>query len=75
MMGIFYKNYSLLVTQESDARLLDKIFVGSKILSADLNRSILYFNLPFETILKDRQTPKMLFPLSNNSDMRLPQIS
>ena len=73
MFGVFYRNYSLAVNSESDSRFLAKIFEHSKVLS-DLNKSLLYFNLPFESILKDRHLPTQLFP-PPNSDMKLPMIS
>lgn len=57
MFGVFYKNYSLLVNSDSDAKLLPKLFTSSKILS-ELNKSILYFNMPYETILKERHIPQ-----------------
>jgi hypothetical protein len=56
MVGVFYKNYSMMINYDSDARFLGKIFEKSKLLS-DLNKSLLYFNLPLETILKDRNLP------------------
>ena len=57
MLGVFYKNYSVLINSDSDSKLLPRLFSGSKILS-DLNKNILYLNLPYETILKERHLPQ-----------------
>jgi len=51
---------------------LGKVFEKSKILS-DINKSLLYFNMPYDTILKDRTLPVLLFPPAN-SDQRLPML-
>ena len=73
MFGVFYKNYSLMINSDSDARLLSKLFTNSKILS-DLNKSLLYFNMPSDTSLKENHIPVQLFP-PPNSDLKLPSIS
>ena len=56
MYGVFYRNYQLLIASDSDSRFLGKIFEKSKILS-DLNKSLLYFNMPYDTVLKDKILP------------------
>ena len=61
MFGVFYRNYQLVVRSEKDSKLLSRLFNQSSILS-DLNRSLLYFNLPIESILKERHVPVMLYP-------------
>lgn len=59
-----------MINSDSDTRLLSKLFTNSKILS-DLNKSLLYFNMPFDTILKENHIPVQLFP-PPNSDLKLP---
>lgn len=44
-----------------------KYFKDSQILNDKL-RTILYFNLPFSTIIKDRIMPIKIFPKSNSDD-------
>jgi hypothetical protein len=73
MFGVFYKNYSMMINYDSDSRFIRRIFENSKLLS-DLNKSLLYFNLPMETILKERHIPVQLFP-PPNSDEKLPHIN
>ena len=52
--------------------LLQNIFQGSKILKRDVDKSMLYFNLP-DYIIKNMLVPTKLFPRSNDSTF--PQIS
>jgi len=62
-----------MINSERDSRFLEKLFEKSKILT-DLNKSLLYFNLPNETILRERHIPTLLFPPAN-SEVKLPLIS
>lgn len=61
MFGVFYRNYQLVVSSDNEARFITKLFEKSKVLT-DLNKSLLYFNLPYESILKERNVPIQLFP-------------
>lgn len=61
IFGVFYRNYQLLIRSDKDSKLLSRLFTQSKILT-DLNRSLLYFNLPIDTIVKERHVPVMLYP-------------
>lgn len=73
MFGVFYKSYSMMINSDSDARFLRRVFENSKMLS-DLNKQLLYFNMPLETILKERHLPVQLFP-PPNSEEKLPSIT
>ncbi|CDW76335.1 b-box zinc finger family protein [Stylonychia lemnae] len=72
IFGVFHKFYPQMINQDLDSRFLSRVFRGSNILS-DINKSLLYFNLPYDPILKDRHQPQQLFP-PLNSDEKLPQI-
>eukprot|EP00347_Sterkiella_histriomuscorum_P018935 403343594 len=73
IFGVFQKQYPQLISSDSQSRFISKLFKGSQILS-DINKSLIYFNLPFDPILKDKHLPVQLFP-PPNSDVKLPQIS
>jgi hypothetical protein len=62
-----------MITSDSEARFVGKIFDKSTILS-DINKSLLYFNLPFDSILKERHLPSLIFP-QQNLDVKLPLVS
>lgn len=54
IFGTFYKQYN---SGEFDSKFLSRLFKQSKILS-DINKSILYFNMPFDTIVKEKRMPQ-----------------
>ena len=60
-----------MINKEVDSKFLSKLFKGSNLLS-DANTALLYFNLPIDPVLKDKQIPQMLFPVNN--EVKLPTV-
>lgn len=69
VFGMFYRNYEAFGSDQ-DLKILSKIFKKSKILS-DLQKCILYFNLPSDMILKEKHIPALLFP-PKDSELKIP---
>jgi len=63
MFGIFSKNFKIFKdTQPNNIDIIfKKYFKNSNILD-DISRIILYFNLPYQQIIKDRIEPTRMMP-------------
>ena len=63
VFGVFSQNYKLykeLPGKKDSMEIWKNFFIQSKILS-DIQRSLLYFNLPFNDIIKEQVKPELLF--------------
>lgn len=69
MFGIFARSYKIFCeTQPNDIDLIcRKAFKGSYILD-DVQRVMLYYNLPYNPIIKEKVLPTRIFPVSNSPD-------
>ena len=64
--GIYHNNYEN-VGKQLGSKFHLKLFKGSRVLS-DLNRIILYYNLPLEQIIMRQAIPRRLFPPPDITD-------
>jgi hypothetical protein len=67
MFGIFARNFKAFKDTSGDIDvILRKYFKQSQILD-DVSKIILYFNLPFNPIIKDKIEPRKIYPKNNSS--------
>ena len=67
MFGIFARNFKAFKDSQGDIDIiLRKYFKQSQILD-DVSKIILYFNLPYNPLIKERIEPRKIYPKSNGA--------
>jgi len=67
MFGIFARNFKAFKDSQGDIDvIMRKYFKQSQILD-DVSKIILYFNLPYNPLIKERIEPRKIYPKNNST--------